>query len=47
MGSRDVRHRESKKAKKDKKKSPPPVLVAAPVAEPEVTRKKRPIREEP
>ena len=46
MGKRDYRHRESKKAKKDSKRTASPVVIASPVAEPEVTGKGRTRREE-
>ena len=42
MGSKDVRHRESKKQKRDQKKPMPTVSLTSPTAEPVVVRKKRP-----
>ena len=45
MGSRDYRHRETKKPKKDSKKLPPITILPAPV-DVEVVRKRKKTREE-
>ena len=46
MGRKDIRHRETKKVKKGTKQTTPPMLAPILSGEPEIVRKKKPVRDE-